>query len=233
MSNIPPQDPQNQNPLDPAHTDGPRQEEWMEEGARGERTPITKQPLFWIALVAAIASLLALGYLLGQDDGENDTPTTSVVVVDATTEVITPGDEEPAVTATETATATQTVIEQQPAPAPAPPVDEETDSPDEAAQLNEAALGEADALLAADPYSKQALFDLLTSQEGGAYPQEAAQYAVENIGVDWNGEALRAAEKIRENNPEATADDIFSSLTDDNEWAFTEEEAQFAVDSIS
>lgn len=249
MSNVPPQGPRGNDPHDPRNMNNPQdpydpnQEEWVEEEVYEEKTPITKQPVFWIALIAAVAALLALGYLLGDNDGDSNDATTSVVVVDETTEVVTP-EEDPA--ATETATATQTVVDQQretvleqqpataPAPAPgeAPAGDDAAAGQDEAAQRNEEALNEAENLLADEPYSKQGLYDRLTSQEGGAYPQEAAQHAVDNIGADWNNEALRAAEKIREDNPDATGDEIFDQLTDDNEWNFTDEEAQYAVDRI-
>lgn len=243
MSNIPPQNPNDPNrrpvdpndpnarPLDPndPHNDGVYEEEYYERG----KTPIHKQPLFWIALIAGAAALLALGFLLGDDDGNSTGETTSVVqVIDETTEVVTP-EEEAVDPATETATVTnevrETVVEQQPAPAPA---GGDANADDEAARLNEEALNEANNLLADEPYSKQGLFDRLTSQEGGAHSQEAAQHAVDNIGADWNEEALRAAEELRAEDPEISADEIFNQLTDNNEWDFTDEEAQFAVDRI-
>src|SRR5699024_2947163 len=57
----------------------------------------------------------------------------------------------------------------------------------------------ASALTQAESYSdtmhmsKQAIFDQLTSEYGGQFTEEAAQYAIDNVEADWNENALESA----------------------------------------
>ena len=42
--------------------------------------------------------------------------------------------------------------------------------------------------------SKQAIYDQLTSEYGGQFPADAAQYAIDNLGADYKQNALKSAE---------------------------------------
>ena len=46
--------------------------------------------------------------------------------------------------------------------------------------------------------SKGGLYDQLTSEYGGQFEKDAAQYAVENVKADWNKNALESARRYRE-----------------------------------
>ena len=46
--------------------------------------------------------------------------------------------------------------------------------------------------------SKQGVYDQLTSEYGDAFPAEAAQYAVDNLDVDWKEAAARSAKTYYE-----------------------------------
>src|SRR5690625_537723 len=48
------------------------------------------------------------------------------------------------------------------------------------------------------PFSEKGLFEQLTSEYGDQYPEDAAQYAIENVEVDYNEEALEAAVSYQE-----------------------------------
>lgn len=98
-------------------------------------------------------------------------------------------DDQAAAAATTAATADTTTsepAETQPAPPPEPTT---------AAIPTEykSALRQAQSYLDYTPFSQAGLYDQLTSQYGGQFSPEAAQYAVDNVGADWNQQALRAA----------------------------------------
>ncbi|RBP87896.1 host cell surface-exposed lipoprotein [Cytobacillus firmus] len=79
--------------------------------------------------------------------------------------------------------------------------------------------------------SKAGLFDQLTSEYGGQFSQEAAQYAIDNIKADWNKNALEQAKTYQEEmsmSPEAIRD----QLTSEHGGQFTQEEADYAVESL-
>ena len=74
-------------------------------------------------------------------------------------------------------------------------------------------------------FSERGLFDQLTSEYGDQYPEEAAQYAIENVEVDYNEEALEAAKNYQETMP-MSDQELFEQLTSEYGDKFTEEQAQ-------
>src|SRR5699024_11939586 len=46
--------------------------------------------------------------------------------------------------------------------------------------------------------SKAGIYDQLVSEYGEAFPEEAAQYAIDNIEFDWNENALKSAENYQD-----------------------------------
>ena len=81
------------------------------------------------------------------------------------------------------------------------------------------------------PMSKKALFDQLTSEYGGKFPDDAAQYAVDNIDADWEENALKEA-KIYYEDMNMSKADVYDQLTSEYGGKYTAAEAQYAVDNL-
>ena len=81
-------------------------------------------------------------------------------------------------------------------------------------------------------FSKAKLYDQLTSEYGSQFTSEAAQYAMENIDVDWNAEALESAENYLEFAAFSKAK-LYDQLTSEYGEKFTPEQAQYAVDTVN
>ncbi|WP_239257391.1 Ltp family lipoprotein [Listeria ilorinensis] len=80
--------------------------------------------------------------------------------------------------------------------------------------------------------SKAGIYDQLTSEYGGQFSNEAAQYAIDNIQVDWNANALEMAKSYQETmsmSPEAIRDQLTSEYGEQ----FTQEEADYAVQHLN
>lgn len=82
------------------------------------------------------------------------------------------------------------------------------------------------------PFSKQKLYDQLTSDVGNKYPAEAATYAVENVKANWKKEALEAANGYQEIMP-MSDQELYDQLTSEAGDKFTAEEAQYAIDNLN
>lgn len=93
------------------------------------------------------------------------------------------------------------------------------------------ALKKANDYLSFMPFSKQGLFDQLTSEYGEKFPADAAQYAVDNVKTDWNKNALRAATTYR-NKMHMSRAGIYDQLISEYGDRYTASEAQFAVDHL-
>lgn len=95
------------------------------------------------------------------------------------------------------------------------------------------ALAEARDYLEFSSFSYTGLYDQLTSEYGGQYSPEAAQYAMDNLSdVDWNAEALEAAEDYIEFSDFSYAG-LYDQLTSEYGSQFTPEQAQYAVDNVN
>ena len=80
--------------------------------------------------------------------------------------------------------------------------------------------------------SKAGLYDQLTSEYGEKFTVEAAQYAIDNITVDWKENALKKAKSYQETmsmSPSAIYDQLISEYGE----KFTAEEAQYAIDNLN
>lgn len=80
-------------------------------------------------------------------------------------------------------------------------------------------------------FSEAGLYEQLTSEYGSQYPEEAAQYAIENVDVDYNEEALESAQSYQEHMP-MSDDALFDQLTSEYGDQFTAEQAQYAIDNL-
>ena len=93
------------------------------------------------------------------------------------------------------------------------------------------ALRQAQSYLDYTPFSQAGLYDQLTSQYGGQFSPEAAQYAVDNVGADWNQQALRAAiqyQEVMAMSPSAIWDQLISEYG----GKFTTEQADYAIANL-
>ena len=80
--------------------------------------------------------------------------------------------------------------------------------------------------------SKAGLYDQLTSEYGEKFTVEAAQYAIDNITVDWKENALKKA-KLYQETMSMSPTAIYDQLTSEYGEKFTAEEAQYAIDNLN
>ena len=79
--------------------------------------------------------------------------------------------------------------------------------------------------------SKQGIYDQLTSEYGEKFPEDAAQYAIDNMKADWKANALAKAKSYQETmNMSKSA--IYDQLISEYGEKFTKEEAQYAIDNL-
>lgn len=79
--------------------------------------------------------------------------------------------------------------------------------------------------------SKQGIYQQLTSEYGEKFPASAAQYAIDNIDIDWNANALAKA-KSYQSNMNMSKQRIYDQLISQYGEKFTKEEAQYAIDHL-
>jgi len=94
-----------------------------------------------------------------------------------------------------------------------------------------AALGSAETYANTMHMSKQAIFEQLQSSNGDKFPQDAAQYAIDNVKADWNKNALESA-KTYQSDMNMSTDQIKEQLISSNGDKFTEEQAEYAVQHL-
>ena len=80
--------------------------------------------------------------------------------------------------------------------------------------------------------SKTGIYDQLTSEYGEKFTVEAAQYAIDNITVDWKENALKKAKLYQETMSMSPAA-IYDQLTSEYGEKFTAEEPQYAIDNLN
>ncbi|WP_260681156.1 Ltp family lipoprotein [Enterococcus avium] len=80
--------------------------------------------------------------------------------------------------------------------------------------------------------SKADIYDQLTSEYGGQFAADAAQYAVDNLKADYNANALASAKNYQDTmamSPEAIRDQLVSEYG----GQFTPEEAEYAIQHLN
>ncbi|MBU3126046.1 Ltp family lipoprotein [Clostridium tagluense] len=79
--------------------------------------------------------------------------------------------------------------------------------------------------------SKKGIYDQLTSEYGEKFSKESAQYAVDNVKIDYNANALKKAEMYQKEmsmSPSA----VYDQLVSEHGEKFTQAEAQYARDNL-
>ncbi len=79
--------------------------------------------------------------------------------------------------------------------------------------------------------SKKGIYKQLISEYGEGFTEEAAQYAIDNVDVDWNANALAKA-KSYQSSMNMSKSAIYKQLTSSAGEDFTAEEAQYAIDNL-
>ena len=107
--------------------------------------------------------------------------------------------------------------------------EEETVTSDDTENMD--ALAEAQEFLDYGPLSRKALYETLCGDYGMGYSESAAEYAVDNVGANWNEMALGSAHILLEGVPDMSDDEIYDTLIGEG-MGFTEAEAQYAIDNL-
>lgn len=80
--------------------------------------------------------------------------------------------------------------------------------------------------------SRQGIYDQLTSEYGGQFPADAAQYAIDHLNADYNKNALEQAKTYRDTMAMSEAA-VKDQLMSEYGGRFTESEAQYAIDHLN
>ena len=80
-------------------------------------------------------------------------------------------------------------------------------------------------------FSRQGLKQQLTSEYGSGFSEEAAEYALEHVDVDYKQEAVEAAESYLDT-MSFSREGLKQQLTSEYGSGFTEEEAEYALDQV-
>jgi SOS response regulatory protein OraA/RecX len=98
-------------------------------------------------------------------------------------------------------------------------------------RANRRALQSAESYLAMSGFSKQGLYEQLSSSAGEGFTQSQAQYAVDHVDADWNKEARESARSYLEFSPMSRAE-LIDQLSSSAGEGFTYEQAVNAVNKV-
>jgi host cell surface-exposed lipoprotein/glucodextranase-like protein len=100
-----------------------------------------------------------------------------------------------------------------------------------ARRANRRALESAESYLAMSGFSKQGLYEQLSSSAGEGFSQAEAQYAVDHVDADWNKEAVESARSYLEMMP-MSRNALIEQLSSSAGEGFTYEQALYAVNKV-
>jgi hypothetical protein len=100
-----------------------------------------------------------------------------------------------------------------------------------ARRANRRALESAKSYLSLSGFSKQGLYEQLSSSAGAGFSQAEAQYAVDHVGADWNKEAVESARSYLEISP-MSRNELIQQLSSSAGEGFTYEQALYAVNKV-
>jgi hypothetical protein len=95
-------------------------------------------------------------------------------------------------------------------------------------RANRRALESAQSYIAMSGFSKQGLYEQLSSSAGEGFTQAEAQYAVDHVDADWNKEAVESARSYLQMMPMSRAE-LIEQLSSSAGEGFTYEQALYAV----
>ena len=179
-----------------------------------EKKSFYKRWYFWLALVLMIGILGNLG---------NDTPKDEPNQKPVATEV-NDKKEKPAETPKEKPA-------EAPKEKPAEPAKEKPVEKPKVSKEFENALKKAKIYSDQMYMSKQGIYEQLISEYGEGFPEDAAQYAIDNLDADYKYNALQKA-KSYQDTMSMSHNAVYEQLISEYGEGFTEEEAQYAVDNL-
>ncbi|OAV62855.1 Ltp family lipoprotein [Enteractinococcus helveticum] len=184
----------------------------------------TKKPIWkrwWMIVLYVIVGIGVISNLAGGGDSEAEAePSFSPSVVEQTQDAESEETEEAEVETT------PEEVEEEPAE-----VVEEEPVEDDVPSEHRSALRSAETYSDMMHMSKAGIFDQLTSEYGGQFTEEAAQYAVDNVEADWNNNALESAITYQDTMAMSPAA-IHDQLTSEYGGQFTTEEADYAIANL-
>ncbi|MDA0172875.1 Ltp family lipoprotein [Solirubrobacter taibaiensis] len=98
-------------------------------------------------------------------------------------------------------------------------------------RANQRALDSAESYLETMGFSKQGLYEQLSSEYGAGFTPEQAQYAVDHVDADWNKEAVESAQSYLDSMP-MSRQALIEQLTSEYGAGFTHEQAVYAVNKV-
>jgi host cell surface-exposed lipoprotein len=98
-------------------------------------------------------------------------------------------------------------------------------------RANSRGLQSAKSYLAMSGFSKQGLYEQLSSSYGEGFTQAQAQYAVDHVDADWNKEAIQSARSYLDMSP-MSRNALLEQLTSSFGEGFTYEQALYAVNKV-
>jgi host cell surface-exposed lipoprotein len=98
-------------------------------------------------------------------------------------------------------------------------------------RANGRALRSAESYLAMSGFSKQGLYEQLSSSAGEGFTQAQAQYAVDHVDADWKKEAVESARSYLDLSPMSRAE-LIEQLSSSAGEGFTYEQAVYAVSKV-
>jgi host cell surface-exposed lipoprotein len=98
-------------------------------------------------------------------------------------------------------------------------------------RANGRAVQSAESYLALSGFSKEGLYEQLSSSAGEGFTQAQAQYAVDRVDADWNKEAVQSARSYLDLMPMSRAE-LIDQLSSSAGEGFTYEQALYAVNKV-
>ncbi|MGO3361724.1 MAG: Ltp family lipoprotein [Corynebacterium sp.] len=184
----------------------------------------TKKPFYKKAWFIILVIVLVIIVAVNMGGGEDDDTSASEATLPAASTPAQLEQDEAGDTADDTVADGQDVPEQDAVEPPAP-------SSDEVPREFRSALSSAETYSEMMHMSKAGIYDQLTSEYGGQFTAEAAQYAIDNIDADWNNNALESARTYQDTMNMSPAA-IHDQLTSEYGGQFTAEEADFAIGNL-
>lgn len=170
------------------------------------KKPFYKKVWFWVVVVLVVG---AIGGGMGEDGAETESESTATK--QTSKKAVEPTEKESSKTKES---------------------ETEESKKDDVPKEYKSALNSAENYIDMMPFSEAGLYDQLTADTGDQFSDEAAQYAIDNIEVDYNEQALKSAETYQED-MDMSPDAIYDQLTSDVGEQFTADQAQYAVDNLS
>lgn len=205
-----------------------RTEHYYDENGKLVKSEIKKKKNPFLLGCGGLLLLFILLGACGAMFGTSDTDTEEDTTTETTTTDIIEDDTEEVVEEETDTPETEAPIEEE---TEEEVTEEETDDTGEVSREFEAALQSAQNYVDNMPFSKKGLYDQLTSEHGSAFPEDAANYAIENVDVDYKEEAVEAANNYNETFP-MSDQELLDQLTSDAGDGYTMEEAQFALENM-